>query len=65
MAEAAQAQGAKKTFHLEIVTPDKQFFIGEAEALVRSVERSGCPGHFKLGARRALRKLVPVPGEIW
>ncbi len=38
---------------------------GEAEALVRSVERSGCPGHFKLGARRALRKLVPVPGEIW
>ena len=34
MAEAAQAQGAKKTFHLEIVTPDKQFFIGEAEALV-------------------------------
>ena len=26
------AQG--KTFHLEIVTPDKQFFIGEADALI-------------------------------
>ena len=26
------AQG--KTFHLEIVTPDKQFFIGEAAALI-------------------------------
>ena len=35
MAEKGQAQGAKKkTFHLEIVTPDKQFFIGEADGLV-------------------------------
>ena len=23
-----------KTFHLEIVTPDKQFFIGEADSLI-------------------------------
>ena len=34
MAAEAQAGTAKKTFHLEIITPDKQFFIGEAEGLV-------------------------------
>ena len=26
--------GAGRTFHLEIVTPDKQFFVGEADALI-------------------------------
>ena len=32
--EKTGAAGPKKTFHLELVTPDKQVFIGEAEALI-------------------------------
>lgn len=37
---------------------------GMAESVVRSVERTRCPGEFKRGARRALGDLAPVPGTI-
>ena len=37
---------------------------GMAEAVVRQVERTRCPGEFKAGARRALGELAPVPGAI-
>ena len=60
MAEAAQAQGAKKTFHLEIVTPDKQFFIGEAEALVLPA----LDGSLGVEAGHEPIATAVVPGEL-
>lgn len=32
--EHPQKPGQKKSFRLEIITPDKQFFMGEAESLI-------------------------------
>lgn len=60
MAEAAQAQGSKKTFHLEIVTPDKQFFIGEAEALVLPA----LDGSLGVEAGHEPIATAVVPGEL-
>ena len=60
MAEAAQAQEAKKTFHLEIVTPDKQFFIGEAEALVLPA----LDGSLGVEAGHEPIATAVVPGEL-
>ena len=61
MAEEVQTGTAgEKTFHLEIITPDKQFFIGEAEALVLPA----LDGSLGVEAGHEPIATAVVPGEV-
>ncbi len=52
--------GPQKTFHLEIVTPDKQFFMGEAEAVVLPA----LDGAYGVEPRHEPVATAVVPGEL-